>query len=48
MDRSHHNTYRKWELMGKPVADENVIKTLMKESLLYLLILLLWKKSHLK
>jgi beta-xylosidase len=32
LDRNHHNTYRKWEAMGKPTANENVIETLKKEA----------------
>jgi hypothetical protein len=27
LDRSHHNTYRKWEAMGKPAFSENIIST---------------------
>lgn len=28
LDRTHHNTYRAWEAMGKPAANEEVIKQL--------------------
>ncbi len=31
MDRMHNNTYRKWERMGKPEADEEVIRQLREE-----------------
>ncbi len=31
MDRSHHNTYRKWERMGKPEANDEVIRQLRDE-----------------
>lgn len=31
MDRSHNNTYRKWEQKGRPEASEAVIKQLKKE-----------------
>jgi xylan 1,4-beta-xylosidase len=30
-DREHHNTYRKWEEMGRPEPDKNVIKILKEE-----------------
>lgn len=32
MDQIHNNTYRKWERMGKPEANEEVIRKLRKEA----------------
>jgi hypothetical protein len=34
MDQSHNNTYRKWESMGKPEADKEVISQLREEGVL--------------
>jgi xylan 1,4-beta-xylosidase len=31
MDQSHNNTYRKWERMGKPAANDDVIRQLREE-----------------
>lgn len=34
MDRLHNNTYRKWERMGKPEADKEIIRQLREEGAL--------------
>jgi xylan 1,4-beta-xylosidase len=34
MDQLHNNTYRKWERMGKPEADEEIINQLREEGVL--------------
>ena len=31
MDRTHHNTFRAWERMGRPVADREVVAALRRE-----------------